>query len=79
MKEISLQDSIFNLCQTYPEIKDILFGLGFKDIIKTGMIQTMGRIMTLSKGSKVKNIPIETIIKVFNKHDYHIKEQSSHE
>ncbi len=76
MKEININDSIFQLVTTYPEIKDILFSLGFTDIVKPGMLQTVGRIMTLSKGSKAKGISLEIIKKAFHTEGFNIKELS---
>ncbi len=74
MKDISINDSIFQLVTTYPKIKEILFSLGFIDIVKPGMLQTVGRVMTLSKGSKVKDISLENIKEAFKAQGFNIKE-----
>lgn len=70
MIEISRQTTIFELTNQYPNIKEILFELGFSDIIKPGMMQTAGRVMTLEKGSKMKKIPIEVIEQKFSEYGY---------
>ena len=62
MKSISLKESIYDLVTKHPEIKEILFDLGFKDIVKPGMIQTVGKFMNLKKGSVSKKIHMSTII-----------------
>lgn len=46
-KKIYLSKTVYELCKEYPEIADILSGLGFHDILKPGMIQTAGRFMTI--------------------------------
>ena len=74
MQSINLDDSILNIISHYPEVKDILFDIGFKDIIKPGMLQTVGRIMTLRKGSIMKSIDLNIIIKAFNDKGYTIEE-----
>lgn len=45
----------------YPEISDILYQLGFHDIVKPGMINTVGRVMTRHKGATMKKIDFEVI------------------
>ena len=65
MKIIDLNQTILSLIQEDPEIKDILFELGFKDIIKPGILQTVGRIMTIYKGSKMQSIDIQIIKNAF--------------
>ncbi len=73
MKEISTKDNINSLIATHPEIKDILFSLGFEDIVKPGMLQTAGRFMNLEKGSKMKSIPMEKIKAEFEKYNFLLK------
>lgn len=57
VKEINLQDSVFQIVTQYPEVKDIMINLGFSAIAKPGMLQSAGRYVTLSKGAKMKKIP----------------------
>lgn len=63
MKTITLDESIAEICNRYPEIKDILFELGFKDIVKPGMLQTVGRFMNLKKGAISKKMDLDVLIK----------------
>ena len=60
-KIINLNDSIYEINNKYPEIKEILYNLGFTDIVKPGMINTAGRFMTLKKGSQMKKIDLNLI------------------
>ncbi|NLW10648.1 MAG: DUF1858 domain-containing protein [Clostridiaceae bacterium] len=73
-KTIDLNDTVYNICSAYPEIKDIMAELGFTDIVKPGMLNTAGRIMTISKGAKMKNITIDTIRNKFEANGFTIKE-----
>jgi hypothetical protein len=74
MKIIELSQSILSLVTMHPEIKDILFELGFKDIVKPGMLQTVGRIMTLEKGSRMQSIDLEVVKHKLTEKGYTIKE-----
>ncbi|MBH1942363.1 DUF1858 domain-containing protein [Mobilitalea sibirica] len=58
---IDLKKSIYELCNEYPGLPDVLTKLGFTDITKPGMLQTVGRFMTLPKGSVLKKIPMDKI------------------
>lgn len=69
---VDFNKTVYELCSTNPEIIDILIELGFKDIAKPGMLQTAGRIMTLSKGAAMKKIDLDTIKEAFEKHGFEI-------
>jgi hypothetical protein len=62
---INASTSIFDLVSAHPQIGEIMVELGFKDIIKQGMLQTMGRVMTLEKGAQVKKIEWNRIVDHF--------------
>ena len=72
MKKISLNESIYELVTKHPEIKEILFELGFKDIVKPGMIQTVGKFMNLKKGSVSKKIDMSTITEKMKSGGYEV-------
>lgn len=74
MKKIDLNKSIYELSQAYPEIIEIMEGMGFKDITKKGMLNTAGRIMTIPKGASMKGIEIEDIKKEFESKGFTIIE-----
>lgn len=60
-KTISLNETIYEICTKYPEIKEILKELGFIDIVNPIMMNTAGRVMTIPKGAQMKNVDIEKI------------------
>ncbi len=74
-KVLDLDASVYVLCEKYPELKEVLHDLGFTDIIKPGMLSTMGRFMTLTKGSAMKHIPIETVVTTLKEHGYDVLER----
>lgn len=74
MRNISMTTSIGELVSQNPGIKDVLVELGFDDIDKPQMIQTMGRIMNLKKGCRLKKIPEARLWSVFREHGYQIED-----
>lgn len=77
MKEaysIDFNKSVYELCRENPRISEMLQNLGFKDITKTGMMETAGRIMTIPKGAAMKKISLDYIKDEFIKEGYEIVE-----
>lgn len=74
-KIINLNHSVHELCTVYLELMDILKDLGFKDIVKPGMLQTAGRFMTIPKGAAMKNIDIEVVKLILKDKDFIIEEE----
>lgn len=79
MKEqlLDLNKTVYELCRSDSGITNLLESIGFKDIIKPGMLVTAGRFMTISKGAAMKRISLETIKQTFAEHGYKIKEEST--
>ncbi|ETT71998.1 hypothetical protein C173_15549 [Paenibacillus sp. FSL R7-277] len=73
-KALKLDESVFELVTRHPEVVEIMVELGFRDIAKPGMLQTAGRLMTLSKGMKLKKIELETVRLAFQQHGFEIIE-----
>ncbi len=61
-KKIDFKKSVYELVQEYPELTDILSGVGFREITKKGMLGSVGRIMTIPKGAKMKNISMMDVV-----------------
>ena len=64
-KILDLNKSVAALVKEYPEISDIMFSLGFTEVKKPAMLNSVGRIMNLKKGSQMKKIPMEEIVRAF--------------
>ncbi len=61
-KVLDLSKSVHDLVKEYPELVDIMAKLGFTEITKKAMLNSVGRIMTIPKGAATKNIPMPTVI-----------------
>ncbi|MDY5232898.1 MAG: DUF1858 domain-containing protein [Faecalicoccus sp.] len=72
-KKIDLQKSVFEICTQYPEVKDILFRLGFTEITKPTAMQTAGRVMTLLNGAKIKGIDLKLIVDALQKAGFEVE------
>ena len=74
MNTIYLEDSVYTTLQHHPEVKDLLIELGFMPLSQPQMVQTVGRITSLKKGSKIAKIPLDTIIRQLELNGYIVKE-----
>jgi aspartyl/asparaginyl beta-hydroxylase (cupin superfamily) len=54
----------------HPNAKEIMVSIGFVDIEKPGMPQSVGRFMTLEKGAKMKDIDWVNIVRVIDENEY---------
>jgi hypothetical protein len=71
-KQIKLTKSVYELCSEYPELPNLLATIGFKDIIKPGMLSTMGRFMTIPKGAVAKKIDLNFIIQTLQENGFEV-------
>lgn len=71
---INLNNSIYEIQSENPEIVQVLFELGFHDIVKSGMINTVGRFMTIKKGAAMKRIDIDLIKRTLFEKGYKVEE-----
>lgn len=55
-KVIDFEKTVKELADTYPEFVDIMVALGFTKIKIPGMIDSVGRIVTLKKGCRAMGI-----------------------
>lgn len=69
-KQLDLNRSVFELAQEYPELIDVMAELGFSKIAKKPVLHSVGKIMTIPKGAKMKGIPMERILDAFKAHDF---------
>lgn len=61
-KKLDLNKTVFELTQEYPELVDIMADLGFTEIKKKPMLYSVGKIMTIPKGAKMKNISMMDVV-----------------
>ena len=73
-KILDLDKSVASLVKEYPEVADIMADLGFTEIKNPAMLASVGRIMNLKKGSQMKKIPMEEIIRAFREKGFEIRD-----
>lgn len=76
MIEISLHDKVYGVVKTHPETRQIIVDLGFTHMKDDAMLNTAGKIMTLSKAAKRHKITFETMKTAFEAQGYSFKEET---
>ncbi|WP_028273179.1 DUF1858 domain-containing protein [Atopococcus tabaci] len=74
MKEINLNNTVFQLIQEYPELKPVLVDLGFTPLQDDRMLQTVGRMMPLNKGARQVGLSQEDLVQSLTQHGFEVKE-----
>lgn len=69
-KTIDLSRSVYELVTEYPEIADIMAELGFTEIRKPAMLHSVGKLMTIPKGAKMKKISMEKVAAALTKRGF---------
>ena len=66
-KKLDLSKSVYDLVKEYPEVIDIMKSLGFSEITNKVMLNSVGKIMTIPKGAKMKGVSMMDIVSAFMK------------
>lgn len=66
-KKLDLSKSVYDLVKEYPEVIDIMKGLGFSEITNKVMLNSVGKIMAIPKGAKMKGVSMIDIVSAFMK------------
>lgn len=66
-KKLDLSKSVYDLVTEYPEVADIMKELGFIEITNKVMLNSVGKIMTIPKGAKMKGVSMVDIVGAFMK------------
>ena len=66
-KKLDLSKSVYDLVKEYPEVADIMKELGFSEITNKVMLNSVGKIMTIPKGAKMKGVSMIDIVGAFMK------------
>lgn len=72
-RAISVDESIFDVCTTHPEVVDIMAGLGFDEITRPGRLATVGRFMTLAKGCRHKGITLDAVVDALRQSGFEVE------
>ena len=71
-KKIDFNKTVFELVSEYPELIDIMANLGFTEITKKAMLNSIGRLTTIPKGAKMKGISMIDIVAAFMSNGFEI-------
>ncbi|BAK46715.1 hypothetical protein CXIVA_07480 [Clostridium sp. SY8519] len=71
-KKIDLTRTVFELTKEYPELIDLMAELGFTEITKKPVLHSVGKIMTIPKGAKMKNISMADIAAALMKNGFEL-------
>ena len=66
-KKLDLSKSVYDLVTEYPEVTEIMKSLGFSEITNKVMLNSVGKIMTIPKGAKMKGVSMSDIVSAFMK------------
>ena len=74
-KKIDLNRTVFELTEEYPELIDIMAKLGFTEITKKPILHSVGKIMTIPKGAKMKNISMMDVVAMLMTNGFEVVEE----
>lgn len=69
-KVLDMKKTVYELTGGYPEIINILKSLGFENITNPALLKTAGKVMTIPKAAKIKNIDLNTILDKFSERGF---------
>lgn len=76
-KVIRLDKTVYELCTADPGILPILAEAGFSEVTKPGMLNTVGRFMTIPKGAAMRKIDLASVRRTFELHGCTIEEATT--
>ena len=71
-KIIDFRKTVYELATEHPEFKEIMASVGFKEITEPEILASAGKIMAVPKGSRMKGIPMEQILKAFREKGFQV-------
>ena len=71
-KKLDITKPVDDLVREYPELVNILKGLGFTEIAKPAMLQSVGRMMTIPRGAAMKGIAMADVIRVLRENGFEL-------
>jgi hypothetical protein len=74
MQKISSNQTIANLVKSHSEVTEILYNLGFVEIVKPHMLNTVGRFMTIKQGCIMRKIDYLLVKETFKQHGFELEE-----
>ncbi len=76
MKEIDLTKSVYELTEAYPELIEILKGMGFLGVANAAGRNTMGRETTVPQGCQKMGLDMAEVVKTLTEAGFEVKPES---
>lgn len=70
MRTLDMNRPVADLVRENPELAEILKELGFTEIVKPLMLNTVGRMMTIPKGADAKDISLRHVVETLREKGY---------
>lgn len=77
-KQLNLNKKVYELCETYPELIEILSKVGFTEITKKNALNTVGKLMTIPKVAKLRGVDLADVIAALEKAGFTVEEPVDH-
>lgn len=72
IKTIDLRKTVSELAASHPELVDIMASLGFSEIRNKLMLNTVGRVMTIPKGARMKGIDLDKVVAELERNGFRV-------
>lgn len=73
MAKISLTTPVHDLVEAHPDVVPIMVQMGLDGVTQPGLLNTVGRFMTLEKGAKMKHIPLAQLIETLTQAGFEVE------
>ncbi len=73
MKEIDLRKSVYELTEAYPELIEILKGMGFFGVANPVTRKTLGRITTIPQGCEKQKKDLKEVVRQLQEAGFEVK------
>jgi len=77
MKKLDLNQTVAQLVAEYPELKEVLAEIGFKEILQPMTLKLMGSVMTIPRGARVKGIALDDVVARLEAHGFSVKQDAA--
>lgn len=72
-KELDVNKTVAELVKEFPELREAMAEIGFKEILNPIALEVMGRVMTLPKGAAVKGFHWEDVVHKLEERGFFLK------
>ncbi len=73
MKHIDLKKNVYELTETYPELIEVLKGMGFLGVANPIARKTLGKVITIPQGCKKLGKDLNEVIKKLEELGFKVK------